>query len=89
MKSRARKRCLAAVAIAACAVLPFAAVADTGVNVLNNGGFEKFSGGRRAIRWSYGRGWRAVEGEGVKGSRALVYEEGPLRQGCEHLCRMV
>ena len=40
--------------------------ADTGVNVLSNGGFEKFSGGRRAIRWSYGRGWRAVEGEGVK-----------------------
>ncbi len=74
MKSRARKRCLAAAAIAACAVLPLAAVAEAGVNVLGNGGFEKFSGGRRATRWSYGRGWRAVEGEGVKGSRAMVYE---------------
>jgi len=74
MRDKAKISYLAAVAIAACAVLPFAAVADTGVNVLSNGGFEKFSSGRHAIRWSYGRGWRAVEGAGVKGSRALVYE---------------
>ena len=60
--------------IAVVALAGLAACADTGVNVLGNGGFEKFSGGRRATRWSYGRGWRAVEGEGVKGSRALVYE---------------
>ena len=64
------KGSIISVAVLAC----FTACADTGVNVLSNGGFEKFSGGRRAIRWSYGRGWRAVEGEGVKGSRALVYE---------------
>ena len=60
--------------IAACAVLPYAVVAETGANVIDNGGFEKLSGGRRATCWSYGRGWRAAEGDGFKGSRALVYE---------------
>ena len=53
----------------ACVVL-----AETGANVLDNGGFEKFSGGRRVTCWSYGRGWHAAEGVGVNGSRALVYE---------------
>ena len=48
--------------------------AETGANVIDNGGFEKFSGGRRATRWSYGRGWRSAEGVGIGGSRALVYE---------------
>ena len=66
----AMKGSIISVAVLAC----FTACAETGVNVLGNGGFEKFSGGRRATRWSYGRGWRAAEGEGVKGSRALVYE---------------
>ena len=74
MKSRVRKRYLAAAAIAACVVLPPAAVADTGVNVIENGRFERFSGGRRVTRWSYGRGWYSAEGEGVDGSRALVYD---------------
>ncbi len=67
-------RRLAAVAIAACAVFPPTAVAETGVNVIDNGKFEKFSGGRRVTRWSYGRGWHSAEGEGVNGSRALVYD---------------
>ena len=50
----------------------FALRAETGVNVIDNGDFEKFSGGRRATCWKYGRGWQAVEGDGVNGSRALV-----------------
>jgi len=70
MMSRAMRRLLTTAVALGC----LAICAETGVNVLGNGGFEKFSGGRRATRWSYGRGWRAVEGEGVKGSRALVYE---------------
>ena len=66
---------LAAIAvIAACAVPPHIAVAETGANVIENGRFEKFSGGKRATRWAYGRGWLAAEGVGVGGSRALVYE---------------
>ena len=48
-----------------CILLAGAACAETGVNVLNNGGFEKFSGGRRAASWTYGKGWRAVEGDGL------------------------
>ena len=36
--------------IAVVALAGLAACADTGVNVLGNGGFEKFSGGRRATR---------------------------------------
>ena len=60
-----------------CILLAGAACAETGVNVLNNGGFEKFSGGRRAASWTYGKGWRAVEGDGLGAGgsrRALVYE---------------
>lgn len=50
--------------------------ADTGVNVVGNGDFETVSGGGRAACWSYGGGWRHVDGAGTGGSGALVYENG-------------
>jgi len=49
MRDKAKTSYLAEVAIAVCAVLPFAAVADTGLNVLGNGGFAEFSGERRLL----------------------------------------
>ena len=52
----------------------FAIYAETGVNVVDNGDFEKFSAGKRVTRWTYGRGWHAAADVGVGGSRALVYE---------------
>ena len=51
-----------------------AASAETGANILSNGGFERFTGARRVGGWAYGRGWRAVEGAGVGASRAVVCE---------------
>ncbi len=58
---------------AAAMLLPADLSAEAGATVIDNGAFEKFSGARRATKWSYGRGWRAAEGVGVDGSRALVY----------------
>ena len=60
--------------MSAVSLVTLVACAETGMNVIDNGGFEKFSGGKRVTRWAYGRGWLAAEGVGVDGSRALVYE---------------
>ena len=52
-----------------------AAGAKTGATLLDNGEFRKFTGGGRIMRWRYSsRCWHALEGVGVKGSRAMVYD---------------
>ena len=66
----ARLLAAGAICVNVCAVL-----AETGANVLSNGGFERFTGSRRASGWAYARPWHAVEGDAAGGSRrALVYE---------------
>ncbi len=57
------------------AFVALVAGAEGGASLLKNGDFQQFSSGGRVPRWQYSaRFWHAVEGVGVKGSRALVYD---------------
>ena len=55
-------------------IVSLAVSAETGVNVLVNGGFEDLSENGKPKGWACGREWRAAEREGVDGSHALVYD---------------
>lgn len=55
-------------------IASLAVSAETGVNVLVNGGFEDISDNGKPKGWACGREWRVAEREGVDGSRALVYD---------------